>query len=400
VSTTGDRLDVLYLTHNYPRHPTDFAGRFIAHLAALIQTEGRFGRIGILAPHYPGAATEETLDGIAVRRFRYGADADEQIAYQGDWRGVSLTGPRGLWAHRRFFRSFSRAAHAFVAQSQPRLIHAHWWVPAGWVARSFGRRLPLVVTLHGSDLRLLESKRWMRPLASQVFRQAGIITTVSSWLADSLRTMFPAAAAKIRVASMPPNDDVFGPGAAEPAANAIPQILCVTRFTGQKRNGVLLEALAALHGEGQPFHCRFIGAGGSEEQAVVQRAADLGLSSTVEFVGAVDQPRLAAAYRDADLTVLPAVEEGFGMALVEAQLCGCATVGVRSGGITDIVDDGVSGYLAQPDDAADLARVLRRALADPEARRRMAQQGRESAVRTFASAVIAGRFISWYESLL
>lgn len=397
VAPTVDRLDVLYLTHNYPRHDSDFAGRFIARLARLVSAHEAGWRVGVLAPHHPGASLHETLDGIKVWRFRYAADDAECLAYRGDWHGATLLGPYGLPAHGRFFAAFRRDARRLMARMQPRVVHAHWWVPAGWVACAV--RTPLVVTLHGSDWRLLESKPWMRPLASRVFRRAGIITTVSTWLADSLRAMFPGIAGKIRVAPMPPDEALFTATETAPGGNDPPVLLSVTRFTTQKRNQVLLEALAQLRGRGRGFRCRLVGDGGAEREKTERLVRDLGLSDCVEFVGALSAEDVAGEYRRADLMVLASVHEGFGMALVEAQLCGCPVVAVRSGGMTDIVEDGVTGFLAAPDDSTDLAEVLDRTLADADRRRRVAGQGMESARRNFSAAAVTARFVEWYEGL-
>lgn len=397
VAPTVDRLDVLYLTHNYPRHDADFAGRFIARLAKLMKSYGAGLRVGVLAPHHAGAALHETLDGIEVWRFRYAADDAERLAYRGDWSGSTLLGPFGLPAHWRFFVAFRREARRLVARMQPGVVHAHWWVPAGWVACSL--RTPLIVTMHGSDWRLLESKPWMRPLAARVFRRAGIITTVSSWMADSLRAMFPRIAEKIRVAPMPPDEALFTATERLPGDNDSPLLLSVTRFTVQKRNRVLLEALALLRGHGREFRCRLVGDGGTERGNTERLVRDLGLSDCVEFVGALSAADVAGEYRRADLMVLASVREGFGMALVEAQLCGCPVVGVRSGGMTDIVEDGVTGFLAEPDNAKDLAEVLDRTLADADRRRRIARQGMESARSRFSASAVTAKFAEWYEGL-
>ncbi|MBI3873244.1 MAG: glycosyltransferase family 4 protein [candidate division Zixibacteria bacterium] len=398
MSGPGDRSNILYLTHNYPRHPADFSGRFIARLAAMIAQQ--YSRVHVLAPHDAGAALEETMDRVRVRRFRYAADANEALAYRGDWRSSSLFGPRGLWAHRRFFRAFDRETQRMIRELSPRLLHAHWWVPAGWIARRYRRdERPLIVTLHGTDVRLLRQKRWLRPLAGRVLARADLITTVSTWLADDIRTLYPRAADKIRVAPMPPDDAIFVPAATPRPANDPPLIVSVTRFTAQKRNDILIRALARLRDQGIRFCCRLIGDGGPLRQNIESLVTELGLTASVEFAGSITQTALAEEYRRADLVALTAVQEGFGMALVEAQLCGCAVVGVRSGGVTDIIEDGRTGLLARPDDPDDLAVVLEGALADSSQRPHLAASGMESARRQFSSEAIANRFIEWYKTL-
>ena len=387
-------IEILYLTHNYPRYAGDFAGGFVARLAEMVLASGR--GIAVLAPHHRDAPLDETMNGVRVRRFRYGADARETLAYQGDLGKIQIAGRRGIIAHYRFIRSFARAAEEMMAREKPRTIHAHWWIPAGHIARKLRFSGNLVVTLHGTDLRLLRNKRWLRPVARKVFDRASIVTVVSSWLASVLIAMFPGVEKKLRVTPMPPNDDVFHRGSSQERANEPPIILSVTRFTAQKRNNVLLHALAQLRDQGIAFRARLIGQG-PLRHGIIGLVESLGLSGQVTLDGPVTQPELAVRYRAADVVVLPAVDEGFGMALVEAQLCGTAVVGVQSGGLPDIIHDGSTGLLGQPDDAADLARVLQRLLGDDSLRSQLAEAGAIAAAENFSSSVIVNRFKQWYD---
>jgi len=390
-------LDVLYLTHNYPRHTDDFAGRFIARLARLLTDRGQC--IGVLAPHHPGAKQFEEIDGIRVWRFRYASDANEQIAYRGDWSGTALFGPRGIRAHYQFMRAFTNAAGDLIRRFRPRALHAHWWVPGGWVTQKFARRIPMLLTMHGTDLRMLELKPWTRMFARRVWARARIITAVSSWLAETVHSIDPTVGSKLRVAPMPVDDGVFRCSDDKTVGSDSPVILCVTRFTRQKRNEVLLSSLAKLKAQNIPFRARLVGEGGDRQDSTHQAIAEHNLSDDVELIGSVSAGQLANEYRQAAVTVLPSVGEGFGMALVEAQLCRCAVVGVRSGGIIDIIEDQVSGLLAEPDDSGDLARALATVLTDAETKNRLAAAGRESAMRRFSSDAVAGMFLDWYNEL-
>jgi glycosyltransferase involved in cell wall biosynthesis len=393
MGTPSPRLDVLFLTHNYPRHDGDFAGRFLERLACLLTERG--ARVGILAPHHPGASEQEEMHGVMVRRFRYGSDAQEVLAYRGDWGGATLTGPHGLWAHYRFFRSFAHAARRFVQEAQPRVIHAHWWIPAGWVARRLVGESRLVVTLHGTDLRLLQRKVWMRPLAARVFARAHIITTVSTWLGEDLARRFRGIHDKLGVAPMPPEDSLFT-GAPRAATSNPPIVLSVTRFTKQKRNDVLLQALALLRNRGVEFRARLVGEGGAFRDETEAQIQQLGLAPFALLAGSKPQSELVDEYRSADVTVLSAIDEGLGLALVEAQLCGCAVVGARSGGITDIIADGQSGLLVPPGDPVALADALQLVLTDSRLRVRLATDGQKSALTRFSAQTIVDRFWGWY----
>lgn len=394
MGTIPQRLDVLFLTHNFPRHHGDFSGRFLERLGRLLVERGI--RVGVVVPHHPGAAEYEVMSGIPVWRFRYAEDADEVLAYRGQAMSPSFFGARGLWAHQRFVANFKRQVQQVRNATSPRVIHAHWWVPGGWVARSILKSERFLVTCHGTDVRLLERKKWMRPLASRVFKRANLVTTVSGAMARSIEASSPATASKLRIAPMPPDDSVFV-GEPRVTMNPIPVILCVTRFTRQKRNDVLIRALAELTSRKVQFSARLVGDGGSERDPISALIDDLGLQERVQIIPSMTQDRLAEEYRRADLSVLPAVDEGFGLTLVEAQLCGCAVVGVRSGGITDIIADGSTGLLAAPDDASELASAIQRILTNPELRVRIARDGQLSARANFSSRAIVDRFLEWYQ---
>jgi len=394
MGTSPQRLDVLFLTHNFPRHPGDFSGRFLERLARLLLERGV--RVGVVVPHDPGASEHEIMSDIPVWRYRYADDANEVLAYRGQAVSPSITGSTGLWAHQRFFSAFKSLAQKVRRETQPCVIHSHWWLPGGWVGQSVVGNERFLVTCHGTDVRLLERKAWMRPMATRVFRRADLVTTVSGALARSLESNAPACASKLRIAPMPPEDSLFF-GEPRLTMTEPPLILCVTRFTPQKRNDVLIRALGVLKSRGFQFNARLIGDGGTERDKVARMIGELGLSYRVEIASSMTQDKLAAEYRRADVTVLPAVDEGFGLTLVEAQLCGCPVIGANSGGITDIITDGQTGLLFAPDNAEELASALQRLLSDHDLRRRLALTGQGSAHANFSSRAIVDRFLQWYQ---
>ncbi|HEX6119833.1 MAG TPA: glycosyltransferase family 4 protein, partial [Dongiaceae bacterium] len=92
------------------------------------------------------------------------------------------------------------------------------------------------------------------------------------------------------------------------------------------------------------------------------KAAFAGAPCPVTFVGRVAPDELAPLYAAADLLVWPAINEAFGMALLEAQACGLPVLAGAFGGVAGIVADGKTGFLAKPGDVGDFATTLKRAL--------------------------------------
>jgi glycosyltransferase involved in cell wall biosynthesis len=390
---THTQTDILFVTHNFPRDDTDFAGRFIWRLAR--ELTGRDLKVSVLTPHHPGAREQEVMDGIDVRRFRYGPDEKENVAYRGDLDRWSSSSAVTIGATLRFLRAFGRETAKEISRLRPGVVHAHWWIPAGWMAkksyRSAGAKF--IITSHGTDIRMLAGQRWLRYFARRTYRAAHEITTVSTWLKNDLCRWFPELAQKISVIPMPVDRGPFLPG--KPPQNDIPVVLSVARFVQQKRLFDLMDAAEILKARGRPFRFRLVGEGPLGKELHDRRFVR-GLADEVTLVPMMSAQELADEYRRADLVVLCSENEGFGMTLVEAQLCGTPVIGTRSGGITDIIEDGKSGllvYLGKPEELADAIEYL---IVDVQERRRLAEAGLQSAQQNFDPEQIAQRFLKLY----
>lgn len=153
-----------------------------------------------------------------------------------------------------------------------------------------------------------------------------------------------------------------------------PWLLTVAMMRGgdkQRSYGVLANALAEL--DDLEWRLAVVGDGPA-------RAACLaGLDDTrLHYLGERGPGDLAALYAAADLLVWPAVNEAYGLALLEAQAAGLPVVAGRSGGVPEVVADGATGLLTPPEDASALAEAVRTLLENPERRRKM---GRAAAAR-------------------
>jgi len=385
--------DILFVTHNFPRDTNDFAGRFVWRLARELTKQHL--HVSVITPHHPQALEQEVMDGINVRRFRYGPDAKENVAYRGDLDRWSSSSAMTIGATLRFLRAFKRETAREIARSHPGVVHAHWWIPAGWLARKSARSIGAryIITSHGTDIRMLADQRWLRYFARRAYRAAHGITTVSTWLKNDLNRWFPESARKISVIPMPVDPGPFTPG--KPPQNEIPIVLSVARFIQQKRLFDLMDAAEILKTRGRPLRFRFVGEGplGKElhDRRFIRQLVD-----EVTLVPMMSAQELAEEYRRADVVVLCSEHEGFGMTLVEAQLCGRPVIGTRSGGITDIIEDGKTGVLVNPGKPEELADAIEYLIVDVQERQRLAEAGLLSAQSNFDPAAIARRFMKLY----
>jgi glycosyltransferase involved in cell wall biosynthesis len=130
-------------------------------------------------------------------------------------------------------------------------------------------------------------------------------------------------------------------------------------------------------------------------------AARLGVAERIRWLGTVPQGPMPALYRAADVLVGASfVNETFGIALAEAMACGRPVVASRFGGFPEVVEDGVTGLLFAPQDAADLAAKLDTVLADPTRAAAMGQAGRARVLRLFTWDAVVDRLEKVFAQVL
>ncbi len=384
-------MNVLFLTHAFPRTPEDAAGSFILRLAVALDREGVTATV--IAPHAAGLAERETMHGIAVRRFRYAPEQYETLAYV----GTMAEQVRASWPARLALAGLIAGAVRSGAQAakdlRPHLVHAHWWFPNGLAATAVSmlRRLPLVTTLHGSDVRLAHRARGARPLYARVAARSSVVTAVSSWLASQARALAPGAP-EPRVAPMPADVELFSPS----EARAPDRLLFVGRLTAQKGVDLLLRALPDL-----PHSATLDIVGeGPEADDLRRLARSLDLTARVRWHAPMPQATLVDLYRAATVVVVPSVEEGLGLVAVEAHLCEAPVVAFDSGGIRDVVIDGETGLLAQRVSPTALAASLNDLLRRPDRGASLGRAGRARALERFAPESVAHRYTAIYREAI
>ena len=389
-------MRILVATHNYPRFADDPAGAFVRRLAEATVAAGH--EVQVVAPHAPGLPRRVRENGVDVARFRYAPDALERVAYRGDLhRAMPLSG-LGLLGIPAFLAANSMALRRERDRFHPDVVHAHWWLPSGWHASRLG--VPYVVTLHGSDARLLDRGFFFRRLARSVFERAKSVTTVSEFLAADVRAALPNLRTPVLTARMPLDIEHFARGRMV-ARVAPPRILYAGNLLASKGIDVLLDAHARLLARGVACEVKILGEG-PHEVRLKQEASRLGLRDSVIWSHFVGQAAMPNEYGQSTIVVLPTRgrEEGLGLVLGEALLAGCAVVGTPAGGIPEVVRDGVTGLIARDGDAEDLADRLQQLIQDSALRERLIRAGDEYVRATFSPRPAVERFLSLYDAAI
>jgi glycosyltransferase involved in cell wall biosynthesis len=309
--------------------------------------------VTVVCPSAPGLPNRQIVEGIKVVRTRYAPRRFETLAATGS-----------MYREARGFRSVLVAPMivalivAAVRESRKNdviALHGHWWVPGGLVAvlASFCTRTQSVVHLHGSDS-VVASNFVMRWLARRVMRSATHCLAVSEELADWGREL---SSRSVLICPMPISD-LFTKSDVPPPIDG--PVLAVGRLVHEKGFDVLIRAVAELGKADRP-KVVIVGEG-PEREALLNKA----LVSQVELdlPGSLSPRRVSAWYSKARFVVVPSRREGFGLVAAEAAASGRAVIGTRVGAIPDLVADGVSGLLVEPDNVLELVAALKRV--DPD----------------------------------
>lgn len=383
-------MRVLFLAHSFPRRVGDAAGSFLLRLARGLEREGI--DVHVVAPAAAGLPPSERMDGVQVDRFRYAPRRYERLAYTGNMAQEV----RDSWSARLTMLSFLGSEFVSAVRSgrrfHPDLVHAHWWFPGGlvgtWVASL--ANVPLVTTLHGTDVRVVRGASAARPAFRHVVRHSAAVTTVSRWLAQEVTALVPTTTPA--VAPMPVDTELFTPGGERDPG----QLLYVGRLNAQKGVEHLIAALARMR---TPARLDIVGDGPDRER-LERQATEIGVAGRITWHGPLGQEALPPLYRRAAAVVVPSIDEGLGLVAVEAQLCATPVVAAESGGLPDVVRHEHTGILVPPANPEALAVALDDLLTRPDGGRALGEAGRVHALGTFAPESAARRYAMLYRSVL
>lgn len=327
-------------------------------------------------------------------------------------------------------------AFADAGAAEHDVLHLHHLTPLHEAAARVAPGVPVVTHLHGTELLMLEeiadgapwphAQAWARRMRRWAQRSERLLVLSPSQI-DRAVELLGIDAARCVVSPNGFDPERFdrlpldraahwrthlvdaprgwAPGAEEgsitytlddiaPLTGGGPVATCVSRFTAVKRLGLLVRAWARAQNAGQlPGDASLVLLGGYPGEWEGEHPADAVAASGARNVflgGWHDHVALPSFLSASDVFVLASVREQFGSVLVEAMACGLPAIAVDRFGPRDIVADGVTGWLVEPDDEAQLATALAAAIADPVERRRRGRRAWRDAHERFSWPALAG----------
>jgi phosphatidyl-myo-inositol dimannoside synthase len=299
--------------------------------------------------------------------------------------------PLRSWSYRQLPKGLLPFAHILwrVLRDSPDLIHAGDLYPQGVIANAVSHLtgIPYVIYCHGEEVLQTDHYRYQPRIRNRLYNDAATVIANSDFTRGQLLRV---GVSDDRITKITPGVDSarFSPDV--PDAELTQKyglagklvVLTVGRLVPRKGHRTALQVVANLCKDFPEL--RYVIAGtGPEEHNLRQLALSLGITDRVTFTGLISAEMLPRLYRLCDVMLLANRQEangdleGFGMVFLEANAVAKPVVGGFSGGAIEAIDDGVTGFLADPSSVSGMENAVRKLLNNPELRLAMGSAGRK-----------------------
>ena len=399
---------IVMVATSYPRFPGDAVGTFMEPIAQGVASRGH--DVHLVAPWHPRITRRPQEGGVTFHYFRYapleslnvfGYAASLRADVEVRWAAYAMA-PAAICAGWLATRRVARRIDAT-------LVHGHWVVPGGFMARAAAGKRPLVVSLHGSDVYLAERSVAARLAARAVFRHAAWVTACSDDLGRRAQAL-GAQSDRLDVIPYGVDANRFSP---DPASRArgrarlglndrAPIVFAAGRLVRKKGFEYLIDAAAALVRD-WPDLTVVIGGEGDLDAELRTRAVERGLGDRIRFAGVLAHGDVADCLAAADVAVVPSVRDdsgnvdGLPNAAMEALASATPLVATNAGGIGNVATDRETALLVPERDVPKLAKAIDRLLRDPDERARLGTNARALVVRRYGWTNVIDRFEAIYD---
>lgn len=393
---------VVMVATSYPRFPGDGVGSFMEPIAKGVAALGH--EVHLVAPWHPAITRGQEEDGVHFHFFHYAPVASLNVFGYASGLRADTDVRAAAWA----IAPAALAAGWFKAwrvatKRRATVMHGHWVIPGGVMAAAAAGRLPLVVSLHGSDVFVAERHAAVGAIARRVFRRAGAVTACSDDLhhralalgADPATTeTVPYGVDTTRFA---PSPQARADVRASLGIGEAPLIFTAGRLVSKKGFEYLIDAVRLL----APVHAGLhlvIAGGGDLDAALRARAGGL----PVRFLGALSQDAIARFTAAADVIAVPSIRDDAGNVdglpnfALEGLASGTPVVATVAGGLPQAISDRDNGRLVPERDAGALASAIADILSSPDVARATGVRARARVIGTHSWTRTAERMVAAY----
>ena len=312
----------------------------------------------------------------------------------------SVYAPKLGWM-RTLYQGCIRAVRKKLKALQPDVVHGQGTeLDCGINAACSG--FPNLLTIHGNMRRIAQVEK-ARPfsfvwLAARLERFAVRRTGGVVCLTRHTQQAVHGSAKRTWIV---PNavDAAFFEISAQPPSQAAPRILCVGRVCPLKNQNALITSLDPL-AQSRRFELAFVGNVNEQEPYGAEFSRLIAARPWCSRVGPAGREKVRELLRQAGLLALPSLEENCPMVVLEAMAAGVPVVATSVGGVPDLIQDGMTGFLCDPADPASIRAGVEKALASPSATQEMTRLAKASAENRFHPLVVARRHLQIYHEFL
>ena len=396
------------IASSYPRFRGDSVGSFMEPIAQGIAARGH--DVHLVAPWHPKWNRPKLDGGVHFHLFRYSpVPSLNTFGYAEGMRAdVRLRASAIAVAPAAMLAGWFKALR--VAQKKrATIIHAHWVIPGGVIGAAAAGRIPLVISLHGSDVFVAERHAAARAAARTAFARAGWVTACS----EDLRTRAVSFGADRHRSSVVPygvDSNQFTPdqGARRDGREMlriddnVPLVFAIGRLVKKKGFEYLIDAAAMLRSRHPRIQVAIAGEG-DLEPSLRARAHAAGLQDTIHFLGVIPHHEVPALLAAADVAAVPSVHDeagnvdGLPNTVMEIMASGTPLVATRAGGIGAVATDGTTARLVPERDAAALAAAIGEMLDDEQRAQTIGRAARALVCHQHSWERVARDFEAVYE---
>jgi glycosyltransferase involved in cell wall biosynthesis len=347
---------ILFLTNAYPDFDSSYRGIFIKKMATLLQKEGY--QLSVVTPRiFKGSHSFEIQERIKVYRFPFFSGYKLLIEYE------KIPYLRMIF----YYIMGSIFSIYAILKNKCDVIHAHWVIPTGLIGVWVGTllRKPLIITIHGSDLRMaLEKSGVLKKIFIYVCKNAACLNCVSKVQKTELERL---GISNEKISTIPMGiDAVFletGKNRAEESRNRSITILSNRNLLPIYNVSLLIRAIPIILKE-EPETKFQIAGDGTEKESLERKVKELNISSSVRFLGRVLHEEMPTLLSQADIYVSTSLYDGTSVSLLEAMGSGAFPV------VTDIpanrewITNGENGFLVSLNDEKFLAKKIAEVIKD------------------------------------
>ena len=390
---------ILFNTHVYPRHKDDHVAPFMHDLAKVCLS---FARVVVHCPHAPGLPLQEMIEGVEIRRFTYAKERNQTLAYRGDMHKQVKKSLGKAFLFYSFLRKWKKATRKLVQEINPDIVHAHWLIPGGYVTRkALGKEPALFISMHGTDVFLIEKMRIAQRLAKKAIHSAHNLHFVSEELLSIIERRYGKTRGRDFVLPMVFGLENFSQLDSEP--HETKRILFVGRLMEVKGVDVLIKAFSKFlkHDSLTDYVLDIVG-DGPELDSLQQLSRQEQIDEKITFHGSKQKSEIAGFYSNADLFVLPSrttalgEKEGLGLVVLEAMMSGVPVIGTNCGGIKETIEHGKTGIIVPENDVDALHVAMVDLIQDVAKREQFSHHAHAEVVRKYSSESLVDTMKQWY----